>query len=186
MEGANNRGLPSEDGAGAIHYGPNDSVLIATGWDKSGEVAGYRMSVEDLHVEVQEMNERALAADKAVARLDRVAAEVLPPVDYGVYRVMREHAHLMSPGRRSAVDREIGVEPVAQVVKREMQYEYEQGARLAMQRVQKTLQKANVDVENLSPKAQARLAMSTDDAVKAAIDARPARPAKKRPGVDLE
>jgi hypothetical protein len=169
-EGREESGLP-EITPELEPYQPNRLATVYVYRDDQGRMRGYSTTTEELHEDVRELEVRARIADEKIAVLDKVAAVTLKPVDYAVYRIMREEAYRINNARDRDIDASL-----TQVVQRQLAYDHAQGADTAMKRVQKILAEAGLkDPSELSPQAQRRLAMTTDDAVKEGLAAKPQR-----------
>ncbi|MDA8093657.1 MAG: hypothetical protein M0T84_07030 [Betaproteobacteria bacterium] len=155
-------------------YEANARVTIVGYRDDDGELTPPAViSAADLHEDILEREERGRQADEALDCVDKAAAERLKDVDYAVYRIMREQAHMIHIRRDVAKDIEGRDSTLAKVIKARLQYQHEQGAYMAMSRVTKILQEGGVGPAESSEKAVARLAMSTAEAIEAGIAAKP-------------
>jgi len=150
-------------------YAENRLVTIYTARDDQNEIAAYAMFASDLREEVVEREIRGRAADKMLETLDKVAATSLKPLDYAVYRIMRDEAYRIDANRD--VDK-----PLTKVVQEQLQYDKVQGADLAIKRVKQHLTELGLkDVDELSDQAKKRLTMTTDQAVAEGVANKPKR-----------
>jgi hypothetical protein len=108
-------------------YPPNRLATVYVYRDDQGRMRGYSTTTEELHEDVRELEVRARIADEKIAVLDKVAAATLKPVDYAVYRIMREEAYRINNARDRDIDASL-----AQVVQRQLAYDHAQGADTAM------------------------------------------------------
>ena len=150
-------------------YSPERLVTVYEARADNNTVDAFVMRADSLRAEVEEREVMGQIADVKLAIVDNVAASVLKPVDYAVYRIMRDEAYRI--GANADVDL-----PLSKVVMEQMRYEKLQGADLALKRVQKQLGEYGLkDVGELSEQAKQRLAMSTEQAVEAGVAAKPRR-----------
>lgn len=160
-------------------YSPSRDALVYGARDEKGEVFGVLRSAQDLHEEAQEREIRARAADDKVAVLDAIAAATLKPLDYAVYRVMRDEAYRLEKRERG--------EELTKVVQEKLRYEKLQGADLAIRRVRDRLAQAGVDQDTAvlekDQKVVDRLSMTTEQAIAEGLGGKPRKPGP--PQVDL-
>ncbi len=158
-------------------YTPNALVTIVGVRGDDGELRAattMTMTMEALHADVVEREIRGRAADERLNIVDKIAAERLKPVDYAVYRIMREEAHMLHISRSTAKDLTVDQTTLAKVIQERLDYQHGQGAYMAMNRVRDVLGKdAGIGEVDLSPKAEARLRMGRDEAVDAGLAAKP-------------
>jgi hypothetical protein len=146
-------------------YAPERLVTVYEARDDNNTVNAFVMRADSLRAEVEEREVMGRIADAKLAIVDKVAASVLKPVDYAVYRVMRDEAYRI--GSNADVDLTL-----TKVVQEKLRYEKLQGADAALKRVQKQLAEYGLkDVGELSEQAKQRLAMSTEQAIAAGVAA---------------
>lgn len=155
-------------------YAPQRLVTVYDARDDNNVLDAYTMRTDQLQADVEEREVRARIADQKLAIVDKIAASALKPIDYAVYRVMRDESYRI--GSNADVDM-----PLSRVVQERLQYEKLQGADLALKRVQRQLAEHGLKSEGeLSPAAKQRLDMSTDQAVEAGLAAKPKRDKKEQ------